>query len=67
MITNGIVLAAFIVIATFLLLFWKHMALLGDYEALAKKEQKRIEYDYWSWIINDRPKEKSQDSTAKTT
>ena len=67
MITNGIVVMGFIAAAVFLLLFWKHMALLGDYEALAKKEQRRIERDYWSWEIYDRPKEKSQDNTAKTT
>lgn len=66
MITNGIVVVAFIAGAAFLLLFWKYMGLLGDYDALVKKEQKRIERNYWSWVIYDRPKEKSQDSTAKT-
>jgi hypothetical protein len=55
MITNGIVVAAFIAGAAFLLLFWKYMALLGDYDALMKQEQKRVENDYLKWVYYEKP------------
>ena len=55
MITNGIVVAAFIAGAAFLLLFWKYMELLGDYDALIKQNQKRAEHDYWKWVTYERP------------
>ena len=55
MVTNGIVVAAFIAGAAFLLLFWKYMELLGDYDALIKQKQKRVENDYWKWIYHEKP------------
>ena len=55
MITNGIVVAAFITSTAFLLLFWKYMALLGDYDALMKQEQKRVENDYLKWVYYEKP------------
>lgn len=77
MITNGVVVVAFIVGAVFLLLFWKHMELLGDYDALIKQEQKRVEHDYWKWVTYEktlqsrrgeektRPSEVSEDSAGE--
>ena len=53
MVTNGIVIVAFIASAAFLLLFWKYMALLGDYDALIK--EKRVEHNYLEWIYHERP------------
>lgn len=55
MITNGIVVAAFIAGAAFLLLFWKHMELLGDYDALMRQKQKRVEHDYLKWVYYEKP------------
>ena len=55
MITNGIVIAAFIAGAAVLLLFWKYMALLGDYDALMKQEQKKVENDYLKWVYYEKP------------
>lgn len=55
MVTNGIVVAAFIAGAAFLFLFWKYMELLGDYDALIKQRQKKVENDYWKWIYHEEP------------
>lgn len=55
MITNGIVVATFIAGAAFLFLFWKYMELLGDYDALMKQKQKRVENDYLKWVYYEEP------------
>ena len=55
MITNGIIVAAFIAGAAFLFLFWKYIELLGDYDALMKQKQKRVEHDYWKWVTYEKP------------
>ena len=55
MITNGMVAAVFIAGVAFLLLFWKHMELLGDYNTLMEQKQKRVENDYLKWVYYGKP------------
>ena len=38
MVTNGIVVGAVVFLFMFLLLFWKYMELLGDYNAFVKQK-----------------------------